>query len=82
VQDIIPPLLDLWHYGSQRCVITAPSDGPPFNVGLHDGEMLTLHIFLDHDTAATFAVEALRTATQRPLVLATGPSWNQPRIRA
>jgi len=58
-----PPLFELWHYGTLRCLMT-PRDGqPPFCVDLYDGERLLSHReFGDHDAAIECAVRALRRA--------------------
>jgi hypothetical protein len=58
-----PTLIELWHIGSKRCVMTRAEQGPPFVVNLYDGDtVLSRAEFAYHDLAVTHAVNALRRA--------------------
>jgi hypothetical protein len=55
------PLIELWHHGPVRCLVTPQSSAPPFCVDIHDGDKWISHReFQDHDSAVEAAVKASR----------------------
>jgi hypothetical protein len=58
-------MIELWHIGSKRCVMTRAEREPPFVVNLYDGDtVLSRAEFPYHDLAVAHAVNALRRAVQ------------------
>jgi hypothetical protein len=57
------PLMALWQTGAKRCLMSHPTDIPPFVVELYEGSaLLSRSLFDDHNSACAHAVEALRLA--------------------
>jgi len=52
-------LIELWHFGTARRVLTPHLGGPPFMVAIYDGDALVSERrFDDHDAATAYAVAA------------------------